>query len=76
MKNAMWILVLVLVVLHQDNWNWTKDTLVFGFVPVGLAWHAGISIAASAVWFFATQVAWPEGLEVPANEGSGEEASA
>ena len=49
----------VLLVAHQDNWFWTDDTAVFGFVPIGLAYHAGISIAASIVWFVATQIAWP-----------------
>lgn len=51
--------VVVLLVLHQDNWNWTDGTLVFGFIPKALAYHATISIAASIVWFLATVVAWP-----------------
>ena len=52
-------LVLLLLILRQDNWFWTDGTLVFGFMPIGLAWHAGISIAASATWFLATRIAWP-----------------
>lgn len=64
MKYLVWALVVLLIILHQDNWNWTKDDLVFGFIPIGLAWHAGISIAASAVWFLATLVAWPKQLEL------------
>ena len=52
-------LVLLLLVLHQDNWFWTDDTLVFGFMPIGLFWHACISIAASATWWLATKIAWP-----------------
>ena len=53
------VLVLVLVILHQDNWLWSDGTLVFGFIPIGLVWHAGISIAASITWFLATKIAWP-----------------
>ena len=68
MKIVVWALVVLLIILHQDNWNWTNGTLVFGSMPVGLVWHIGISLAAAAVWFLATQVAWPEGLEV-AEEG-------
>ncbi|MCC9644953.1 DUF3311 domain-containing protein [Rhodopirellula sp. JC740] len=52
-------LVLLLLILHQDNWLWHNDTLLFGFMPIGLAWHAGISIAASFTWFLATRIAWP-----------------
>ena len=41
-------------------------TLVLGFVPMGLFYHACISIAASATWWLATKIAWPE--DVPVNE--------
>lgn len=53
------ILVLVLLVLHQDNWFWTDGRLVFGFMPMALFWHACISIAASLTWLLATKIAWP-----------------
>ena len=56
----VWILVLVLVVLHQDNWNWDNDRLVFGFLPVTLAYHVCISLAAGFVWYLATIFAWPQ----------------
>jgi len=52
-------IVLLLLILHQDNWFWTDETLVFGFMPVGLFWHACLSIAASVTWFLATKIAWP-----------------
>lgn len=53
------ILVLVLLVLHQDNWFWNDDTLIFGILPIGLFWHACISVAAALTWFLATRIAWP-----------------
>ena len=52
-------LVVALLILHQDNWFWTDDTLVLGFMPIGLFYHACISVAASATWFLATKIAWP-----------------
>lgn len=72
MKIVVWALVVLLIILHQDNWNWTNDALFLGFIPRGLAWHAGISIAASAVWYLATQVAWPEGVDVTESDVVGE----
>lgn len=63
MRYVIWALVVLLIILHQDNWNWDKGDLVFGFIPIGLAWHAGISIAASVVWFLSTLFAWPKELE-------------
>ena len=40
----------VVYVLHQDFWNWKKaDPLVFGFLPIGLAYHAGYSVLAAVM---------------------------
>ena len=63
MKYVVWGLILSLVVIHQDIWNWDNESLVFGFVPITLAYHAGISIAASVVWLIAATMAWPDYLE-------------
>ena len=52
-------LVVLLLILHQDNWFWDDNTLLLGFLPIGLFWHACISIAASLTWFLATKIAWP-----------------
>ena len=52
-------LVLLLLILHQDNWFWSDDSLVFGFLPIGLFWHACISVAAALTWYLATKIAWP-----------------
>src|SRR5262245_47655897 len=38
-------IVLALAVLHQDAWNWRASSpLLFGFLPPGLAYHAGFSL--------------------------------
>lgn len=51
--------VLALIVLRQDIWFWNDPALVFGILPIGLAWQIGISIAAAMLWFLATKIAWP-----------------
>ena len=61
-------LVILLLILHQDNWLWTNDTLLFGFLPIGLFWHACISIAATVTWFLATIIAWPFNEEADSTE--------
>ena len=65
MKRALLVLaVAVLYVLHQDIWFWrTARPLVFGFVPVGLAYHAGFSVAAALVLWLLVTHAWPAHLE-------------
>lgn len=68
-------LVVLLLILHQDNWLWTSETRVFGFLPIGLFWHACISIGASLTWALATVIAWPvEEVEIDSNSAN-EEAS-
>jgi len=37
--------------------------VVFGFLPVGLAYHAGYSILAAIMMAVLVKVAWPEHLE-------------
>jgi len=56
-------LVILLIILHQDNWNWDNTNLVFGVIPVTLFYHMCISVGASLVWFLATKIAWPDELE-------------
>jgi hypothetical protein len=65
MKRALLVLaVAVLYVLHQDIWFWrTARPLVFGFVPIGLAYHAAFSVAAAAVLGLLVTYAWPSHLE-------------
>ncbi|MEM9187438.1 MAG: DUF3311 domain-containing protein [Planctomycetota bacterium] len=72
MQKIVWALVVLLLILHQDLWFWEDDTLVFGFMPIGLFYHACISVAASVTWFLATRHCWPAGLEANAEAASGE----
>ena len=54
---------LAMIVLHQDFWFWTSTRLVFGVVPVGLAYQVGYSLLAMAVMAWLVRVAWPAHLE-------------
>ena len=64
-----WGLVLLLGVLHYDFWWWGDRTLVFGFLPIGLAWHAAISVMAAVAWALVIRYAWPSHLEEWAAQG-------
>lgn len=55
----IWLGVIVLIILRQDLWFWNDPSLVFGILPVGLAWQVVISIAAAILWMVATKIAWP-----------------
>ncbi|HWY74852.1 MAG TPA: DUF3311 domain-containing protein [Verrucomicrobiae bacterium] len=64
MKRFLLLLIVVVVyLLHQDNWNWKNSDLVFGFLPVGLAYHAGYSILAAVMMAVLVKFAWPKHLE-------------
>ena len=70
----VWGLVLLLLIVHQDNWFWDDNTLVFGFMPIGLLYHAGISVSAAFTWYLATLFAWPEELDQEAAADAQKEA--
>jgi hypothetical protein len=53
-----------LYALHQDLWFWrTAHPLVFGFLPIGLAYHGVYCIAAALLMWALTRTAWPRHLE-------------
>lgn len=64
----VWGLVLALFIVHQDFWWWGDRTLVFGFMPIGLFYHACFSVAAACVWALAVKFAWPTATERWADE--------
>ena len=68
---VVFLLALLLGVLHHDWWYWGDKTLLFGFLPIGLAYHALFSTLATALWAFAVFFAWPKGLEEPDDDSDG-----
>jgi len=58
------VTVITLYVLHQDFWFWrSAKPLVFGFIPIGLFYHACFTVAASFVMWVLVKQAWPIHLE-------------
>ena len=61
--------VAALYVLHQDVWFWDQARpLTFGFLPVGLAYHAAYCVAVAVLMWTLTTVAWPAQLESAPDE--------
>jgi hypothetical protein len=58
------VLIIAVYVAHQDSWNWKRfEPLVFGFLPIGLAYQAFYSFLAAALMAILVKVAWPRHLE-------------
>jgi uncharacterized protein DUF3311 len=65
MKRApLLIIVGALYVLHQDFWFWrAARPLVFGFIPIGLFYHACYAVVTAIVMWLLVKHAWPSHLE-------------
>jgi hypothetical protein len=58
------LMLLAVYLLHQDFWNWKQaEPLIFGFLPVGLAYQAGYSVLAAIMMAVLVRFAWPKHLE-------------
>lgn len=58
------IAVALFYILHQDIWFWdTARPLVFGFLPIGLFYHAAYSVAVALLMMALIRWAWPTELE-------------
>lgn len=63
MKWLLSLLVLAVYILHQDTWNWHDRSLVFGFLPKGLAYHASYAVLCSIMMAILVRFAWPSHIE-------------
>ena len=77
-----WLLVLLVLgvyALHQDFWNWRQAyPLIFGCLPIGLAYQAFYSVVAALLMALLVRFAWPKHLEAvektaPKEKSTGEE---
>jgi hypothetical protein len=65
MSRLVWTLLLLLILAHHDFWWWDRyEPLLFGFVPIDLGWHVGISLGAGLVWWLAVRACWPRDVDV------------
>ena len=63
-KFFLFVFVALVYVAHQDLWNWKKaDPLLFGFLPVGLSYHAGYAVLCAVMMAVLVKFAWPKHLE-------------
>jgi hypothetical protein len=65
MKKTLLVLAtLTLYLLHQDVWLWrSARPLVFGFLPIGLFYHALYCVLAALLMRLLVVLAWPAHLE-------------
>jgi hypothetical protein len=63
MKWLLLLATIALIVLHQDWWNWDKVSAAFGFLPVGLWYHALYCVAASVLLALFVRFMWPSHLD-------------
>lgn len=63
MKYGLAAWVVLVAVLHHDHWNWTNKTLVFGFLPFGLAYHIAFAFLSAFTMWLLIKFAWPSHLE-------------
>ena len=58
------LVLLAFFALHQDTWFWrSAEPLVFGILPIGLAYHAAYTLAVSVVMAVLVRRGWPSHLE-------------
>ncbi|HWO01163.1 MAG TPA: DUF3311 domain-containing protein [Blastocatellia bacterium] len=71
MKRALLLIIVgALYVLHQDFWFWREARpLVFGFLPIGLFYHACYTVATALVLWMLVKHAWPSELEERVSDG-------
>jgi len=68
-KGFLVVLVLVAYALHQDVWLFARARpLVFGFLPVGLAYHALYTLGCTLLMALLVRFAWPGHLEASSRE--------
>ena len=74
MKWIVYLLAVVLLVFHQDFWNFHEaQPLVFEFIPIGLPYHAGFALACAVLMFLLVTFAWPKHLEKYEDSGGSQE---
>ena len=67
------VAVAALYILHQDIWFWRSSYLVFGFIPIGLFYHACFSVAAALLMWLLVTFAWPSHIEREVEQAEREE---
>ena len=61
-RNAVYLLLGILYLLHNDLWLWDDGRLLAG-LPAGLVYHVGFCAAASGLLYLLVTRAWPAHLD-------------
>ena len=63
------VAVAVFYALHQDVWFWREARpLVFGFLPIGLFYHAAYTAACALLLWLLVKITWPGHLDPSSHE--------
>jgi hypothetical protein len=63
------LVVAAMYALHQDVWFWREARpLVFGFLPIGLFYHAAYTLALSIMLAWIVRRHWPGYLDAAPRE--------
>lgn len=56
-----WLFILALIVLHHDFWQWDRiEPLLWGWAPVALWYHVGVTLLSVAALYLLGHWVWPE----------------
>lgn len=66
-RNAVYVLLGILYLLHNDLWLWNDGRLVAG-LPAGLVYHVGFCAAAAGMLYLLVTRAWPAHLDRPGED--------
>jgi len=63
------VVVAVFYALHQDVWFWREARpLVFGFLPIGLFYHAAYTVGCALLLWLLVKITWPGHLDSSSDE--------
>jgi hypothetical protein len=69
----MALITALVYALHQDVWFWrSARPLVFGFLPIGLFYHAAYTVSICVLMWVLVRTHWPSHLEDAHLERPGE----
>jgi len=56
-----WLFILALIVLHHDFWQWDRmEPMLWGWAPVALWYHVGVTLLSVAALYLLARWVWPE----------------
>ena len=63
MKYLACLMVVFLLLAHQDYRQFSRTELLFDFLPFSLGYHMLISVGTAFAWLLVVRVCWPKDLD-------------